>query len=352
MPPHLSSLRTQMLPAEIIFDVVREAWLTIVNGDWALRWDFYNSISMVSHSFNGAMQNAALRIVAIRTPEDFKAYRCLVKRRWGLDPDYEGDNERVHPDATGFFVRSELHIVLADWICPGSGFQYRTDYVRIARYIPACKSLHVLVKELPSNDQYTLPYQPLFHFLSQYPDTRRMSLRWTYTHSNRYILPKFSVEGVTYLRVREFPRCICHNHRPSPPPGKRHYDDCFSYYLMTLFPNLSHLHIDTPYFLKNLTTPPNVTLVTIEVPPVHYSTSHGQFSSLSAWNIVSALTLGFFKTRVDPEEENPPPPRRRKIIVNTGPQEPQGWAVAVAACKAHNVELELRRVYNNPVRDK
>ena len=57
-----------------------------------------------------------------------------------------------------------------------------------------------------------------------------------------------------------------------------------------------------------------------------------------------------FKTPVDPEEENPPPPPSKKIIVNTGPADPQGWTAALAACKAHNVEVELRRVYENPVR--
>ncbi|KAI1794796.1 hypothetical protein LXA43DRAFT_87400 [Ganoderma leucocontextum] len=339
MQQHLPSLRLRMLPSEIIHDIVREAWLTIVDGDWDLRWDFYHTISVVSRSFSAAMQNAALRAVAIRTPEDLTKYRCLVKRRFGLDPESKDGDERAHPAAIGFFAHSELHIVLADWICPGSGFQYRTEYVQIPRYIPVCKYLQVLVKELPSNDQYTLPYKPLFQLLSQYTGTRHMSLHWAYTHSNRYILPSDPVVGVTYLRMREYPRCVCHNRSqpiyhnyPAGDARRAHSTECFSFYLPKLFPQLRHLHFDTPFFLKNISTPPSVVLLTIEVPPVHFTRELGRFSSLSPWNIVSALSYGFFRTVRVPTSDDPdsepdaPPPPRKKIIVNTGSKDPSGLA--------------------------
>ena len=351
-----------MLPPEIVHDIVREAWLTIIDGDWALRWDFYHAISEVSHSFNTAMQTAALRAVAIRTPEDFTKYRCLVRRRFGLNMESKEGDGRARTAAAGFFAHSELHIILADWTCPGSGFQYRTDYAQIPQYIPACKYLQVLVKEVPSNDQYTLPYKPLFQLLSQYPSTRHMTLHWTYTHSNRYILPRDPVPGVTYLRMREYPRCVCHN-LPQPifhnyPAGdarRAHSTECFSFYLPRLFPQLRHLHFDTPFFLKNISTPPSMVLLTIEVPPVHFTPALGQFSSLVPWNIVSALSYGFFRNApktsdagdADPDSDAPPPPRK-KIIVNTGPDEPSGWSTVKAAGKAHGVDIELRHVYPNP----
>ncbi|KAI0353776.1 hypothetical protein OH77DRAFT_593784 [Trametes cingulata] len=339
MAPPLPTLQARTLPVELIYYIIHDAWFSLVDEEWGNRWDFYRAVSLVSRTWRESMASIALRCVMIQTPQDFSNYRLLVKRRWGFDSSSK-DVERVAPAARNYFQRSELHIVVSDWTCPSStGFYFTTDYARIPCYIPACKHISVIIKELPSNDRFILPYRPLFDFLSQYTTTKELYLLWTYTHINRYILPTQQVRGVTYLRVHEYPRCICHNYHYS--SGHTHDHECFSYHLPTLFPDLKHLHLDTPYILKCLSTPPSVTQLTLEAPPIHYLPSLGYFSSLMGWNIVSALSLGLFR-RDDPDAP------RKKIVVNAGNKEPAGWRQALAACQAHDVELELRHVYVTP----
>ncbi|KAI0636122.1 hypothetical protein C8Q77DRAFT_1155827 [Trametes polyzona] len=339
MAPPLPTLQPRTLPVEIVSYIIYDAWFSMVDDEWGNRWDFYRDVSLVSRTWRDTMASIALRCVMIQRPQDLFNYRLLVKRRWGLHSESD-DMERVAPAARDYFQRSELHIMVSDWTCPSStGFAFTTDYARIPCYIPACKHVSVIIRELPSNDRFILPYRPLFEFLSQYTTTQELYLLWTYTHINRYILPADRMRGVTYLRVHEYPRCVCHNYHYQ--SGHKHDQECFSYYLPTLFPNLKHIHLDTPYILKCLCTPASVTQLTLEAPPIHYLASLGHFSSLMGWNIVSALSLGLFR------RDSPDAPRK-KIVVNAGIKEPAGWRQALAACQAHDVVLELRRVYSMP----
>ncbi|KAI0667852.1 hypothetical protein C8Q78DRAFT_292243 [Trametes maxima] len=339
MAPPLPTTRTNTLPVELIRHIIHDVWFSLVDGEWRSRWRFYRAVSLVSRTWREAITSIALRCVMIQTPRDFTIYRILVERRWGLDPT-STHVKRVAPAAREFFQRSEMHVVVSDWSCPSSmGFYFMTDYACIPRYIPAARHISIIIKELPSNDRSILPYRPLFEFLSQYTATKELYLLWTYTHINRYVLPSDQVHGVTYLRVHEYPRCVCHNYHYA--GGHKHDHECFSYYLPMLFPDLQHLHLDTPYILKCLSTPRSVTLLTLEAPPIYYLPSLGHFSSLMGWNIVSALALGLFR------RDEPDAPRK-KIVVNAGAQEPAGWRQAVAACKLHDVELELHHVYLSP----
>ncbi|CDO78117.1 hypothetical protein BN946_scf184684.g1 [Trametes cinnabarina] len=321
---------------ELVHNILQDAWFSMLEREWSDRWAFYRNVFLVSRTWRDDISIVALRYVMIQTAQDFAVYRKLVIRRWGVDPD-SPDIECVAPAARDFFQRSELHVVVSEWTCPSStGFQFATDYARIPSYIPSCKHISIIIKELPSNDDFIRPYEPLFEFLSPYTSTKELYLLWTYTHINRYILPSARVCGVTYLRIHEYPRCICHSNRHV--AGHKHDGDCLSYHLPTLFPNLKHLHLDTPYILKCLAIPPSVTQLTLEAPQIHHLPSRGHFSSLMGWNIVSALSLGLFK------RDSPDAPRK-KIVVNSGPDEPAGWARALAACEAHDVVLELHRVY-------
>ncbi|KAI0823184.1 hypothetical protein BC628DRAFT_591773 [Trametes gibbosa] len=333
-------LPSRSLPIELIHHIIHDAWFSLAHDEWGDRWVLYHDLSLVSRSWRDTMATIALRCVMIQTSQDLSCYRLLVKRRWGFDPRSK-DTERVAPAARDYFQCSELHIIVSDWTCASStGFYFATDYARIPYYIPACKHISVIIKELPSNDRFVLPYRPLFRFLSQYSTTKALYLLWTYTHINRYILPADLMRGVTYLRVHEYPRCVCHNYNYT--SGHTHDHECFSYYLPTLFPDLKHIHLDTPYILKCLSTPKSVTRLTLEAPPIHYLSTIGYFSSLMGWNIVSALSLGLFR------RDSPDAPRK-KIVVNAGAKEPAGWRQAIAACQAHDVELELHHVYLTPI---
>ncbi|OSD02343.1 hypothetical protein PYCCODRAFT_1445227 [Trametes coccinea BRFM310] len=342
MAPPLPVTRTAALPVELAHSILYQAWFSLLEKEWPDRWNLYRDFSLVSHSWREVMSSVAFRCVMIQTAKDFKVYQKLIKKRWGVDPSSK-TVERVAPAAHDFFRRSDLHIMLSDWTCQSSlGITFATDYARIPNYVPSSKHISVTIKELPSSDRNILPYRPLFDLLEQYPDTQDVYLLWTYTHINRYLLPQnVEVRGITYLRLHEHPRCVCHN--TYHPAGHKHESQCFSYHLPSVFKDLQHLHLDTPYILKCLNIPPSVTQLTLEAPPIYYLASLGHFSSLMGWNIVSALSLGLFKPGDDSRA------RRRKIVVNAGSSEPIGWKQVLAACEAHDVELELRHVY--PLKD-
>ncbi|TFK90766.1 hypothetical protein K466DRAFT_596689 [Polyporus arcularius HHB13444] len=350
----MPSLVSHLLPLELIHSIVFEAWVTIESSqEWRSRWDFFRDVSMVSKTWRSVMTDVALRLVTIGTRRDFEAYKRIIRQEFGVDPNFT-DVERVHPSADKYFERSDLHITLTDWASTINVFAFSCDYTRIPHYIPKARFIDVTIRELPTNDRHTLPFRPLFQCLSQYRATRRMSLRWTYTHINRFIVPTGRVRGVTYLRLVEYPRCNCHNFRivlpgtgpeagpnAGPPlyfPVGSHRLDCFSHYLPTLFPDLRHLHLETPYLLKRLKLPPSVALLTLEAPPVHYLPSVGYYSSLMSWNIISAVSAGLLR-----RTENDAP--RKRIVVKCGPNEPVGWRQAVSACESRDVDLESRHVY-------
>ncbi|KAI9065723.1 hypothetical protein FKP32DRAFT_1567305 [Trametes sanguinea] len=342
MVPPLQTTRTPGLPVELAHRILHDAWFSLPEKEWTNRWNLYRDFSLVSHSWREVISSVAFRCVMIQCAKDFKIYKKLILERWGTDPN-SAREERVAPAAHDFFRRSDLHIVFSEWKCHGSpGITFATDYARIPNYVPFSKHISVVIKELPSGDLDLHPYRPLFEFLEQYPDTQDVRLQWNYTHINKYLLPpNTEVRGMTYLRLREHPRCVCHNSYHS--AGHKHESNCFSYHLPNVFKDLEHLHIDTPYILKCLNIPPGVRQLTLEAPPIYYLPSLGHFSSMMGWNIVSALALGLFKRDDDPKA------KRRKIVVNAGPTEPLGWKRVRAACEAHDVDLELRHVY--PLKD-
>lgn len=349
----LPSLLSQVMPLELTHEILRSAWATITGDEgWGTRWDFFRDMSLVSRGWASVMTEVILRRVTIGTRRDFETYLRIIRREFGVDVESK-DVERVHPSAYDFFQCSDLYITLTDWASVAAVFSFDCDYTRIPHYVPNPRYIDVTVKELPSNDGRIHPYSPLFRCLSQYYTVSDLSLRWTYTHINRYVVPQHHVLGVTYLRLVEFPRCNCQNYRHLIPgtgvdgfppvyfPQGSHRLDCFSHLLLTLFPDLRHLHLDTPYILKNLKILPRLTLLTLEVPPVHYLPKLGYYSSLMSWNVVSAVKSGLMR-RTDEDAE------RKKIVVNCGPRHPMGWSQALSVCAARGVDLELHPVYEVP----
>ncbi|RPD77405.1 hypothetical protein L226DRAFT_321628 [Lentinus tigrinus ALCF2SS1-7] len=348
------SLVSQTMPVELIHKILVEAWSTMQgSGEWEKRSDLFRKVSLISKKWANVMTDVALHTIVIGTERDFEFYQRIILREFGVDPDSK-DHERVHPSAHEYFKSSNLYITLTEWTTMGTEFSFKCDYARIPHYIPSALYIEVSVNELPTNDVISHPFLPLFLCLSQYTNVSDLRLRWTYTHINRYTVPpQCSVRGVTYLRLVEFPRCNCQNFRHLVPgtgvdgfqplyfPPGSHRLDCFSYRLPTLFPDLRHLHLETPYILKNLKILPGLTLLTLEAPPVHYLPSLGYFSSLMSWNVVSAVKSGLMR-RTDGDA------LRKKIVVNGGLKKPLGWRKALAACQARGVELELRHVYKSP----
>ena len=320
----------RQFPYELVEEIVEEAWIT---SDADTRWPFYQTASCVSRRWRDIITNVGFRQLIFENTTDVVMYRKLVSRH--IPP----EDLLVEREAKSraLFRRSQLHIVVDDEMhIHLSGIGYGHTNSTIPQFVTDCKSMLVVVHQLPSHNRFLMPYLPLFDFMSKFPSLTHLYMIWPYVHINNYESPGIRLPSVVYLRIYEYPRCVCHTQEPH-----SHSEQCFSYHLPTFFPRLEHLHFDTPYILKCLTHPPSLQLVTLEAPPSHFIASRGYFSSVIGWNIGSALSCGFLKR----EHEDSP---RRKIIVNSGPSEPVGWRHAKAACEAHGIVLELRCEYLEP----
>lgn len=341
------------MPLELAHLILHEAWSNLEGGEKrGARWQFFRSASLVSRAWQNTMTSVALRYIVIACSTDFKVYRKLIIDEFGDDPDAR-PHERVHPSARAYFKHSELHITLADYTTIIRNFSYNTDYARIPDYVSACRRVTVVCTALPTDDGTMQPFHPVFVCLRQYSTTRAVTLAWEYTHIKDYPLPSDRVRGVTDLELVHYPRCRCHIFAPRP----GHSSECFSFHLLSLFPDLRRLHIRTPYILKGLSHHWNLEVLTIEAPPVHYLPKLGYYSTLTPWNVPAAISAGFM-TRVDPGSlkrvtldtpSGDKPAMLRKIVVNTGPGKPLGWEKALSACESHDIELEFCHIYEDPL---
>ena len=338
-----------VLPFELLHDCFAHAWSTIQDREaWGSRWDFYCAISLLGVNYKHLMDSIALRRVVIHSSRDFNIYRKLTLSFFGTDK--SSNVERVDPRvARDFFKTAELHIALADWTCTGP-FRYKTDYELIPNYIPTCRMVDVIIESHPSHDYFTPQYEPLFDCLALYEDSAPVvRISWTYTHIRRYVVPSRKVYGVRHLQLHNYPRCLCHKSMGSAWPGssaaERHEYGCFSFNLPKLFPDLEHLYIDTPYILKCITTPRACTRLEIDAPPVHSFPGRGCFGTLAHWNVISAVKAGLMQFKEETGREDEEQVTERTIVVNTGAEEPDGWAQTMLVCKERNVNLE-RRVHD------
>ncbi|KAH9925399.1 uncharacterized protein BXZ73DRAFT_103281 [Epithele typhae] len=260
--------------------------------DGKLRWSFFGRLSQVSRTFKYLVQAAACHTVTIETQVDFDMHQKIIFDVLGPDP--------ATDPARGFLQNTELFITLTD-VDPFSGFGYRVKYEQIPDFITACRVLTVAIESHSSTYRSSAyracEYQTAFDCLARYGGAcAEVHFAWTYTHNATRLLPatisapdappvRQRFPGVQRLRLTKYPRCKCHHW------VRGHVQDCFSHLLPTIFPNLVHLHIETPYFLKNITLPPRTRVLELEVPPCDGPGSY----SLVPWNFVSGLKAGLMQ---------------------------------------------------------
>ncbi|KAI0755314.1 hypothetical protein C8Q80DRAFT_1095507 [Daedaleopsis nitida] len=337
------------LPTELLDDIFTHVWLSYPWGghnnraQWGERWKFFDSVAVVSDEWYETIASVALRHITIQCANDLERYRRISVRRFGLDENCrDGGGERVHPDARSVLQGTTLRVVLTDVEC--CGFEWNTDYKSIPHYIPACKSIEIIVQDIPSSKyKRPAPYGPVFELLEQYDTASSLRMEWKENWwIKSYVLPKVYTHGITHLRLANIPRCVCPGSRrfrtngliPSRP---KHYDTCF-FYLPERFPDLRHLHIETPVPLQRLKMPGSLRLLTIEAPPAYYNLEMGEnYSTLVFWNIPAAVNTWMF---ADNASEGP-----KKIVVNTGKRKPHYWDMALDSCRRHGIELQRRYVY-------
>lgn len=364
------------LPLELFDDIFTHVWLSFPLGvcksqaQWGDRWKFFDSVAVVSDQWYETITSVALRHITIQCANDFERYRRLSVRRFGLDESCrDGDDERVHPDARSVLQRATLRIALTD--VERCGFEWNTDYKSIPRYIPACKSIEIIVQDIPCSVlERPAPYGPIFELLEQYDMASSLRMEWKENWwIKSYVLPKVYAHGVTHLRLANIPRCVCPGSRGFHVPvaaninlvnvqvlgmvprgvyqangliphslRPKHYETCF-FHLPERFPSLRHLHLETPVPLQRLRMPGSLQLLTIEAPPVFYDLEVGEhYSTLVFWNIPAGVKAWMF---ADDASEGP-----TKIVVNTGKRKPHYWDMALQSCRKHCIELQCRYVYD------
>jgi hypothetical protein len=135
---------------------------------------------------------------------------------------------------------------------------------------------------------------------------------------NDYLPSDTIIHSVTHLHIPRHPRDSLNK-------------------ILTLFPNVTHLRLSTESFLKDIVlNTRNLEVLTLDAPP-NYKVAGQYFSSLRFWNITSALNKGLFGTREEMSQ--------RKIVINTGPETPDGWQHVADACTKHLVHLEQSQIY-------
>ncbi|KAI0714543.1 hypothetical protein C8Q76DRAFT_428183 [Earliella scabrosa] len=155
---------------------------------------------------------------------------------------------------------------------------------------------------------------------------------WNDAGSDHYTpLPVF--RALLFLRVKSFPPCFCQK------AGRGlhdHDEDCLAPALAQTCPELRHLQIDTPFFLKLIEIPPTLDTLTIDAPPRVYILGRPPYSTIMGYNVSAALRRGSLR---------PPGRRRRTVVVQTGREDPYGYEFAREACAQYGIVLLKEVVY-------
>ncbi|RPD54452.1 hypothetical protein L226DRAFT_539846 [Lentinus tigrinus ALCF2SS1-7] len=204
----------------------------------------------------------------------------------------------------------------------------------------------------------------LFPTLRSFPSLRSVHFATFFevlNYANHSAAPPY-LPRVTSLRLAHVPICECPSTDWRPRRADGHLACCLAATLLESFPNLRHLHIESPVFLKTLRPPASVETLTLDAPPVMRIQGRQAFSSLIEYNVSAAVRRGFMSLSPSPsgsesESESVQPDvtderrngKRRKIVVRTGAEEPFGWVSAKAACDEAGIELVKVVEYVEPV---
>ncbi|KAI0756060.1 hypothetical protein C8Q80DRAFT_4772 [Daedaleopsis nitida] len=175
-----------------------------------------------------------------------------------------------------------------------------------------------------------------------FPALTHIYLRFDWTHppdeDDGWLLAGGHFPTIRFLRLAVFPECRC-------TPAGTHRKGCVSPHLFRLFPNVRHLHLDSPVFLKLLDPPHSLDTVTLEAPPKAYIAGREPFATIMGYNVAAALRRGFLRwsDRGDLHEQQER--KTKTIVVRTGAVDPQGFEAAKAACGEYGIAIEKEVVY-------
>jgi len=316
------------LPFELGEAIVEEAWLGCADSN--SRWSLYRALRSVNRMWCDIAVIVCLRHVILECRMDVLWYRKITeKHRAPLLP---GQSQSRY-SANAWDGPSHLRFVMAEDFRKDLFVDWSDYFTGLHSLVPRCLSAQILIIEgglHPNHDKWTA----LFKFLSKLGSLESLRLIWPRpivpTLYNAYF-PNIAITSVKRLFLSRSPhRCGCIG-------PERQW--CLSRNLFAQFPDVVHLHLESPCFLKGLCPhPPSLEVVTLEAPPTQSITGREPFSSIMGYNVAAALNNGFLR---QPETTLP----QRRIVVNTGPVLPLGWRQAQEACELHGIALHQNCVH-------
>ncbi|KAI0696867.1 hypothetical protein C8T65DRAFT_29855 [Cerioporus squamosus] len=332
-----SPMSRRCLPVKITEVIIAEAWSQCATT--AERWDLYRTLSATHPLMHELVVTVAVRYPCFKFGafrRDIELYKVALGRAASF-AQARGDTEsrdltsaeHVCIDITLFVLSSTLGVFIRTGGADERVWRDRwIEYLSVLQtVVPKCSSLTLLsarplhVHAVCLSLRALASFAPLTHLYLDYD-----------VHGCLRPEALVPISSVRFLRIKHCPTCMC-NHTP-------HWHVCHPARLLHAFPNVQHLHLDRPVFLKLLDSPHSLHTVTLEAPPVRSIPGMAPFSSLIGYNISAALRRGFLQW---PRQERTAPPPT--IVVHTGLTEPPGFKLARLACAEHGVTFRRKIVY-------
>ena len=311
------------LPVETLRAIIGHLWRSDATTEE--RWDLHATFVAAHPFLHEIFVSVAARVVYLTSHTEQELELCrrisdhaaAYVRARGEDPPVSSPPDHLEFDIT--------------WVIQADRVEDREERwaICIQNMLPSalhCTSVtvtsaHVVYRDLVRDLPELFP--GLTHL---YLDLHRA---WTDTgRGHRTPLPVF--RSLLFLRVKFFPPCFCWN----PGPGT-HDEDCLAPALARTCPELRHLHIGTPFFLKAIDIPPTLDALTIEAPPRVRIVGRGPFSTIVGYNVSAAVSSGSLSSAR----------RRRTVFVRTGREDPDGYESAREVCAQYGVVLLKEVVY-------
>lgn len=275
--------------------IILDAWCSI--GDPRTRWDFFCVISTLSKVWRDVLCDVVLRYAFLESKLDFVMYERLLSRR----------------DPCARYISIMLNAAVDK--------QCRVD--EIAKHVPRTRFMCLAVTA-DRRDYFGTILQSL---LAKTESLTHLRICWPPLHSFACPISTVTITSVTHLYIA---------HYPSASLGS----------ILASFPNVTHLRLGTPCFLKNLVPyMSTIRVLILDAPPcysVHTADPQAPTllfpSSVPLWNILDALEHGLLKST----DSN-----SRRIIMNAGWSDTDKLVITDIAlsCQNHGVAFECRRVH-------
>ncbi|THH32278.1 hypothetical protein EUX98_g1910 [Antrodiella citrinella] len=327
-----------MMPDELLEDILLRVWLSRDWDSYKQRWYFYRSAMMVNHQWRTILHPLMLRYAIFESLVDFQVYEFLIKKHVedvrGREP---LETEDIPAGSSSTEIRKD------SWML------FNTSLIRV----PGSRTTWYSLSEFPNSQWLRLLLRSCrrceFHMRDhcRISDCRVFGSEGQSLRTVTFVITSsLSIEDINTLTAADasrFPNVTTlHIFHSQNADLKR-----ISTYLLEvkailiLFPNLKHLTLDSSVSLLSLTSLlTHLETLTLDVPPVYIQDSHA--TSLMGWNISAALKV-VVSPKPEGENSSSNPGERmfrpKKITIITEETLPTGWHKLAEACEHFGVKL-------------